>query len=164
MRSALARVRSALARMLAHVRSFRPRGAVLMALVVLLSAGVGYAVVSSLAGSSNGAASGTGKASAASSPAPTAAPAWLGVDTVDFPPLGGLMVVDVVPGSPADVAGLQPGDVITQIGNRPVQSPTDLESALAGMHPGQQIEIHYQLGPVSYTTRVTLRARPASGP
>ena len=74
------------------------------------------------------------------------------------------MVVNVVPGSPADVAGLELGDVITQIGNRPVQVPSDLESALAGMHAGQQIEIQYERGPISSTTQATLRGRPANGP
>jgi S1-C subfamily serine protease len=74
------------------------------------------------------------------------------------------MVVDVAQGSPADVAGLQPGDVITKIGNRPVRTPSDLESALAAMHPGQQVEIQYAQGPIPNTTRATLRARPANGP
>jgi S1-C subfamily serine protease len=77
---------------------------------------------------------------------------------------GGAMVMDVIPASPADAAGLQPGDVITQIANRPVQVPSDLESALAGMHAGQQIEIQYERGPISSTTQATLRARPANGP
>lgn len=155
--------RSGAARALARVRRLRPRGAVLLALAILLGAGAGYAAVSSLVGSGGGG-SETGKASVASSPARTTAPAWLGVQTINFPPADGVMVVDVVPGSPADLAGLQPGDVITQIGNRPVQAPTDLDSALAGMHAGQRIEIQYARGPMSYTTQATLRARPANGP
>lgn len=156
--------RAAAARALAQVRRLRPRGAVLLALVLLLSAGVGYAAVSSLVSDGGGGSSGTGKRSFASSPARNAAPAWLGVQAIDFPPANGVMVVDVVPGSPADAAGLQPGDVITQIGNRPVQSPTELESALAGMHAGQKVEIQYEQGPNSYTTHATLRAPPANGP
>jgi putative serine protease PepD len=129
-------------------------------LAVLLAGGVGLAAVSSLV-SSGGGGSGTGNATVASSPAQSTAPAWLGVDTINA---GGAMVVDMVPGSPADVAGLELGDVITQIGNRPVQAPTDLESALAGMHAGQRVEIQYERGPISSTTQATLRARPANGP
>lgn len=155
---------SAAARVLAQLRRLRPRGPVLVALAMLLGAGVGYAAVSSLVSSGDGGSSRTGNQAVASSPARTTARAWLGVDTTSFPPADGVMVVGVVPGSPADVAGLQPGDVITQIGNRPVQAPTDLEAALADMHPGQQVEIHYAQGPISYTTRATLRARPANGP
>lgn len=152
---------SAAARALAHIRSLRPRGAVLVVLAVLLVAGVGFAAVSSLLSSGGGGSSRTGNAPVASSPPPTTAPAWLGVHTMNA---GGAMVAEVIPGSPADVAGLQLGDVITQIGNRPVQVPTDLESALAGMHAGQQVEIQYERGPISATTQATLRARPANGP
>jgi putative serine protease PepD len=135
-----------------------------MALAVLLGAAVGYAAVSSLVSSGGGGSSGTGNAPVASSPASTTAPAWLGVETMNLPAAGGAMVVAVVPGSPADVAGLQAGDVITQIGDRPVQAPTDLESALAGMHAGQRIEIQYERGLISSTTQAALRARPANGP
>jgi hypothetical protein len=151
------------ARALTLVRSLRPRGAVLTAVAMLISAGVAFAAVS-LVRSGGGGSSQNRNAAVASSPVRTTAPAWLGVETIQFPSANGAVVADVVPGSPADVAGLQPGDVITQIGNRPVQTPTDLESALAGMHPGQQVEIQYELGPSSYTTRVKLAARPANGP
>jgi putative serine protease PepD len=130
-------------------------------LAVLLVAGVGFAAVSSSLSSDGGGSPATGNAPVASSPAPTTASAWLGVHTMNA---GGAMVVEVIPGSPADVAGLQLGDVITQIGNRPVQVPADLEAALAGMHAGQQVEIQYERGPISATTQATLRARPANGP
>jgi S1-C subfamily serine protease len=131
---------------------------------MLASAGVAYAAVSSLVGSDGVGSSGTGKVPVASSPATHSAPAWLGVETMNFPAASGAMVVDVVPGGPADLAGIQPGDVITQVGNRPVQAPTDVESALAGMHAGQRIKIQYEQGPTSYTTVATLRGRPAGGP
>jgi S1-C subfamily serine protease len=134
-----------------------------MALAMLVSAAVGYAAVSALVGGG-----GNRPRSAASSsvrlPAPAAAPGWLGVDAIGLPITGGALVVDVAPGSPADAAGLQPGDVITQIGNRPVQSPADLNAALAGMHPGQRVEIQYQQGPITNTTQATLGVRPANGP
>jgi S1-C subfamily serine protease len=135
-----------------------------MAVAMLLSAGVGYAAVSSLVGSRGGGSPGSPNAPAVRSPAATSAPAWLGVETMTFPLANGVMVVDVVPGGPAAAAGLQPGDVITQIGNQAVQSPADLDSALAGMHAGQRVEIQYQEGPINNTTQATLGARPANGP
>lgn len=153
---------SAAARALAFARSLRPRGAVLLALAMLLSAGVGYAAVS-LARSGDGGSPRSSTPTVASSPARTSKPAWLGVDTMSFP-AGGVIVVDVVPGSPAAAAGLEPGDVITQIGNRPVQTPADVESAIAGRHAGQQVEIQYEQGPISNTTQATLQPRPANGP
>ena len=154
---------SVAARALARIRGLRVRGPVLVALAMLVSGAVAYAAVSSVVGSGGGGSSATGKP-VASSPAKATAPAWLGVETMNFPPANGVMVVDVVPGSPADLAGIEPGDVITQIGNRPVQAPTDVESALAGMHAGQRVKIQYEQGPISYTTVATLRGRPAGGP
>jgi hypothetical protein len=141
------------ARALARLRSLRPREAVLTGLAVLLSAGVSFAAVSLL--TSNHA--GNGRPSASSSTR-TSASAWLGVQTMGVYPESGALVVNVVPGSPADRAGLRPGDVITQIGNRSVQTPTDVHAALANTRTGQQVEIQYERGASAYSTQATLRA------
>jgi hypothetical protein len=45
---------------------------------------------------------------------------------------GGVVVVEVIPGSQADVAGLRPGQVVLGVANRPVRSPADFERAVAG--------------------------------
>jgi S1-C subfamily serine protease len=95
---------------------------------------------------------------------------WLGIDTVpfagaSFPGIGGgVMIADVASGSPAAAAGLEPGDVITQVGSRQINSPGDVTAAIAGLHPGQQVQIQYQQGPIVYTTQATLAAKPASSP
>jgi predicted metalloprotease with PDZ domain len=155
---------SALARALSAVRDadYRPvRRAALITVAALLSAGVAYAAVAALVTTGPHAASGGQPPSGV-----VGGPAWLGVDTVNFPLTGGAMIVDVAPGGPADAAGLQPGDVITEIDNRLVRTPADLQSTLAGLHAGQQAQIGYQQGPSPYstsgiyTTKVTLRARP----
>jgi S1-C subfamily serine protease len=122
------------------------------------------------------------QANPASHAAPAAnRPAWLGVDTTSlasaaggfssgsgntggFSSGSGAVVTNVAPGSPADAAGLEPGDVITQINNQAVNSPNDISSALAGMHAGQQVEIQYQRGPFADAAQVTLAARPAGSP
>jgi S1-C subfamily serine protease len=78
------------------------------------------------------------------------------------PDVGGAVVTGVVPGGPADAAGLTPGDVITGIGGRSVSSPDSLTSALLARKPGQKVAISYtdQLG-ASQTATVTLTSGPA---
>jgi S1-C subfamily serine protease len=73
----------------------------------------------------------------------------------------GATVVDVVPGSPADAAGLAPGDLITAVGDRGISSPATLGSIVSAKKPGARVSITYvdQSG-WSHTVTVEL----ASGP
>ncbi len=50
-------------------------------------------------------------------------------------------VRSVTSGSPAAVAGLKQGDVITAVGDTTVQRPLDFERALLGVRPGQQVRL-----------------------
>ena len=49
----------------------------------------------------------------------------------------GAVVEQVEPGSPADNAGLQPGDIILEVNRKPVQSASDVQKALADVPKGQ---------------------------
>ena len=49
----------------------------------------------------------------------------------------GAVIERVQPGSPADNAGLQRGDVIVQVNRHDVQSASDVQQALAGVPKGQ---------------------------
>jgi hypothetical protein len=118
----------------------------------LLLAGAVYAVAASLSGSSR-----------TTSAATIGSRAWLGID-VAATPQGGVMVVDVFPGSPAQAAGMEPGDVITRLNGKPVFSPSDVTSAIASAHPGQRIRLQYQGSGVSYSSNVPLGTRPAGYP
>ena len=62
------------------------------------------------------------------------------------------------------VVTLEPGDLITQINNRQVGSPNDVDSTLAGMHPGQRVQIQYERGPFTDIAQVTLAPRPKGSP
>ncbi len=120
--------------------------------VALFSAGVAFGVTSLLVSSGHG------------SQAATANHVWLGVGLANSPFSGGVMITTVAPGSPAAAAGLQSGDVITQINNQPIQTAGDVTAALAGLRAGNQIQIQFNRGPVGYSTLVTLAARPAHTP
>ncbi|MCM8750603.1 trypsin-like peptidase domain-containing protein [Thermomicrobiaceae bacterium CFH 74404] len=53
----------------------------------------------------------------------------------------GVLVVSVAPGSPAEQAGLTPGDIIVRFGGQEVTRVSDLEQALRQHQPGDQVEI-----------------------
>jgi S1-C subfamily serine protease len=55
----------------------------------------------------------------------------------------GALICQVYPGSPADSAGLQSGDVITSVNGTTVSSATDLTNITAASHPGDKFSIDY---------------------
>lgn len=72
----------------------------------------------------------------------------------------GVVVVDVAKGSPADQAGLQRGDVITQLGSATIQTQTDLMKALRQHKPGDTVQLTYVRNGDTKTTQVTLGSYP----
>ncbi len=126
--------------------------ALIVVVVTLLSAGVAFAVTSLLVDSGRG------------SQTASAGQVWLGIKMKSAPNGAGAMVTTVALGSPAASAGLQTGDVITQIDNQAIQSPADVNAALAGLRAGNELQVQFNRGPVSYSTLVTLAARPPGSP
>jgi serine protease Do len=55
----------------------------------------------------------------------------------------GIVVEAVEPGSPADKAGLQAGDVITDVNGHPVHTGADLVNPIAQTPIGQSVQLHY---------------------
>jgi serine protease DegQ len=53
----------------------------------------------------------------------------------------GVLVIDVVPGSPAATAGILPGDVISAIDGSPIRTVADFLVALREREPGDTVEI-----------------------
>jgi serine protease Do len=49
----------------------------------------------------------------------------------------GAVIAAVVGGSPADEAGLQPGDVIQSVDHKPVHTASDVTSIMHGIAPGK---------------------------
>jgi serine protease Do len=58
----------------------------------------------------------------------------------------GVVVRAAVPGSPAARAGLQPGDVLTRAGTRPLRNPFDWEAALLDLRPGESVPVRVRRG------------------
>jgi PDZ domain-containing protein len=146
---ARARLRAALARPRTR------RIGLITALAALLIAAGAYGVSSVL---------GSGSTAPAAAPASGGAPAaWLGME-IQALPFGGVVVVTVAPGSPAEQAGLEPGDEFVQINGRPINSPADISAAISGLQPGDQIQIEISRGSAFFTTQATLAAQPSSSP
>ncbi len=76
-------------------------------------------------------------------------------------PVSGAVVTGVVPGSPADTAGLTYGDQITSVDGRTVASPNDVVSRLLRKHPGDEVALSWVDG---YGTRRTATVTLAAGP
>ncbi|MGW2255248.1 S1C family serine protease [Kitasatospora sp. NPDC001660] len=68
----------------------------------------------------------------------------------------GAVIVSVTAGGPAAAAGLQPGDVITRIGDTTVDSLNALTTALASLTPGSKVTVAYTRDGNSETADVTL--------
>ncbi len=58
----------------------------------------------------------------------------------------GAVVAEVVPGSPADDAGLQPGDLVQEVNRVPVRSARDLERIAHGLRSGDAIALLVRRG------------------
>ena len=127
------------------------RPALVIALGVLVIAGGAYGLTRVL---------GSGGSQTASA---NAATPWLGIDMESLP-VNRVVIAAVVPGGPADAAGLGPGDLITEVGHSPISEPGDVTAALARLHPGDRVEIVIERGGVTFATQVTLVAKPAGHP
>jgi putative serine protease PepD len=90
---------------------------------------------------------------------------WLGVSTGD-PTNGskGAQVGTVVPGGPAQAAGLQPGDTILSIDGQDIVSSEDVAVAVNGDHVGQTIDVRVRRNGQEQTVKVTLGERPSQAP
>jgi S1-C subfamily serine protease len=88
------------------------------------------------------------------------ATAFLGIQ-VQGGGANGLVIAGVVPGGPAESAGLKAGDVITSIDGRAITTPRSLTSYLLTKKPGATVTIGYvDLNGQSLTASLAL----ASGP
>ncbi|RCW43696.1 putative serine protease PepD [Halopolyspora algeriensis] len=82
----------------------------------------------------------------------------LGVRITPAQGTSGARVVEVVPGSPAQQAGVRTGDVITRVGNRAITSADELVATIRSHAPGDRVTLTLtnRDGNNKRTTQVTL--------
>jgi len=98
---------------------------------------------------------------------------WLGVGIQELTPklarsLGiqesqGVLVSQVFPGSPAEKAGLQRGDVILSVDGTPTNDPTTLTRIVGLAEPGREISLLVRRNGKDRTIRATITERSEDG-
>jgi Do/DeqQ family serine protease len=95
---------------------------------------------------------------------------WIGVEPVDLTPeiaqtlrlpvKEGVLVRGVLQSGPAASGGIQPGDVVTRIAQRPVTNSKELINAVAALRPQTPAVIGIQRGDQALEVTVTVAQRP----
>lgn len=103
---------------------------------------------------------------------------WIGVVPRDIPaeqaaqfgyPQGSVLIDNLFVGSPALEAGMQPGDVVTEINGQRVLGMHDLVARIATLKPGQKARMTWMRGPPFHdmpqamTVKITVVERPQRG-
>lgn len=96
---------------------------------------------------------------------------WLGISGADIdqqvanyynlPVSKGVIVAQVVQGGPADMAGIQPGDIITAVDGQAVNTMQNLKNIIQAKKPGQSITVSLISGTSRYKAKVILGTAPA---
>jgi Do/DeqQ family serine protease len=76
--------------------------------------------------------------------------------------LRGAVVFSVIPGSPAEAAGLQPGDIIRQLNGKPVTALSDVLARVAEMPVGAKLGIVFERAGKVMTVSATIAQAPQS--
>ena len=89
---------------------------------------------------------------------------WLGLITVDLKQPDGIPVLRVVAGSPAESAGIQPGEVVYSADGKPITRTAELLDVVAGKKTGERLTLHLRGAAGSRAVEVTLDVTPQEVP
>jgi serine protease DegQ len=95
---------------------------------------------------------------------------WIGVAVQDMtqelaesfklPQARGALISEVLSGSPADKAGVKPGDILIAVNDKPVTDSASMLALIAILQPGQQAELKVIRGQAENVVKVTIGKRP----
>jgi serine protease Do len=82
-------------------------------------------------------------------------------DSVGIPGKKGALVAELVPGGPAEKAGVMPGDVVMSVNGHPVKDSTDLTRQVAASHTGDTLSLVVMRAGQQKTINVKSGVRPS---
>lgn len=95
---------------------------------------------------------------------------WIGVGVQDMTrelaesfklrQVGGTLISEVLRGSPADKAGIKPGDILVAINGKPVNDSASMLALIASLPPGQQAALNVVRGQTETEIKITIGKRP----
>lgn len=98
---------------------------------------------------------------------------WLGVSSLELTPelaeaagldsARGLWIDQVYPDTPAQTAGLLRGDILTHVNGREIIYGQEALNLIAGMRPGEMVELAGTRGGQRFSAQVRISERPAPG-
>ena len=96
---------------------------------------------------------------------------WIGVEAGNLTPefadnfgLGvkrGALITGVLQGGPANAAGIQPGDVVTRVGDRSITDARELVDAVGAVRPGDEVKLGVQRRAEAFDLTLRVAQRPA---
>jgi S1-C subfamily serine protease len=99
---------------------------------------------------------------------------WIGVEPADLSPelsetfgvraTSGVLITGVLQNGPAAQAGIRPGDVIVQVGGKPISNVSELLTSVAALKPGEAAPFRVQRRDESLQLTVTPGLRPRARP
>ncbi len=95
---------------------------------------------------------------------------WIGVEVQEITPelaesfklpaTHGALIAGVMRGSPADRAGIRPGDVLMEVQGKPVNDPQSMIESIAALNPGLGARIHLRRNQKDFDLQVEIGKRP----
>ena len=95
---------------------------------------------------------------------------WIGVAVQELTPeladsfklnnLQGVLISEVVRGSPANKAGVQPGDILTSVDNKPLTDSSVMLETISNLLPGKTVSLKLLRNQQEVIVRVTVGKRP----
>ena len=95
---------------------------------------------------------------------------WIGVEAQEITPElaesfelkdnNGALIAGVQRGSPADAAGIRPGDILRSVASKPVADPQVMLDLIAALKPGETVPFQLLRQKAEFSTTIKIGKRP----